>query len=81
MAKHRESPEIAAFIRRMFRALERRAQDGDLEALEALASLRSSLRDSTERAGLSASKHGYSFTEIGTALGITRQAARQRFQP
>lgn len=65
----------------MFRALERRAQEGDLEALEALASLGQSLRESTERAGLSAHQHGYSFTEIGTALGITRQAARQRFTP
>ncbi|HQS70029.1 MAG: hypothetical protein B7Y36_08405 [Novosphingobium sp. 28-62-57] len=65
----------------MFRALERRAQEGDLEALEALASLRHSLKESTERAGLAASQHGYSFTEIGAALGITRQAARHRLYP
>lgn len=79
MAKHREAPELAAFIRRMFRALERRASEGDLEAVEALASLGSPLREATERAGLAAWQHGYSYTEIGTALGISRQAARQRF--
>lgn len=81
MAKHRESPEISAFIRRMFRALERRAASGDLEAVEALAGLAKPLAEATRRAGQSAWDTGYSYTELADALGISRQAARQRFVP
>lgn len=79
MGKHRESPEIAAFIRRMFRALERRAATGDLEAVEALAALAKPLSDATRNAGLAAWSTGYSYTDLADALGISRQAARQRF--
>lgn len=79
MAKHRESPEIEAFVKRMYRALEKRASEGDLEAVEALANLSSAVVAATKRAADAAWRNGYSYTQIGDALGISRQAARQRF--
>lgn len=79
MAKHRESPDIEAFINRMFRALVKRAEDGDLEAVEALANLALLASTAANSAGAAAWRNGYSYTQIGDALGITRQAARQRF--
>lgn len=79
MAKHREALELSSFIKRMFRALERRAADGDLEAVEALAQLREPLAEATRRAGQAAYETGYSYTELAGPLGISRQAARQRF--
>lgn len=64
---------------RMFRALVNRAADGDTEALEVLAGLEreaaSSLTLAVRRAH---SEAGYSFTELGAVLGVSRQAARQR---
>lgn len=68
-------------MRRMLRALARRAGEGDLFALEELgrlegdaaAALVAGARGAHGMAG------GYSWTEIGAELGITRQAARQRF--
>jgi len=79
MAKHRESPEIEAFVKRMHRALIRRAKDGDLEAVEALANLVASSSEACKLAADAAWRSGFSYTQIGDALGISRQAARQRF--
>jgi hypothetical protein len=79
MAKHRECPELEAFLRRMMRALVRRAAEGDLEAVEVLARLNGEIAQATRDAGDAAWRCGYSYTQIGDALGITRQAARQRF--
>ena len=79
VAKHREADELGAFVQRMFRALVRRAADGDLLAVEVLADLQRSCAESTREAGEAAWKSGYSYTQVGDALGITRQGARQRF--
>lgn len=79
MAKFRESAELGAFLRRMMRALVRRAADGDLEAVEVLAQLNGEIAQATRDAGDAAWRRGYSYTQIGDALGISRQAARQRF--
>jgi hypothetical protein len=70
---------MAAFLRRMARAMARRAADGDLEALSAMAEARAALDAATVEAARGAHSWGYSWTEIGRELGITRQAARQRF--
>lgn len=81
-----ESPEIGAMAKRMVRALVRRAAAGDTEALEQLAELERDLPVAITTAGkLMASGErmvkgqGYSYTELGDVLGISRQAARQRF--
>ena len=75
----RENDEYAAFARRVLRAYARRIADGDIEALTLMVDLADDLDDATRQAidGLRAS--GYSWAEIGSRLGITRQAAWQRW--
>ena len=75
-----ESDEFAAFARRVVRAFGRRIGDGDLWALGDLVALRDQVDDAI-RAGVDTSRqqHGFSWTEIARELGVTRQAARQRY--
>jgi hypothetical protein len=77
--RERESPELAAFLRRMARALVARAERGDLDALTALRETRREIqaREADAVAGLRAK--GYTWAEIGAALGITKQAAEKTF--
>lgn len=70
---------MAAFLRRMARAMARRAADGDLEALSAMRDARAALDAAMAEAARGARAFGYSWGEIGRELGITRQAAQQRF--
>lgn len=53
--------------------------DQALDRLEAIAGLRRALDDLADDAALSARKHGASWSVIGDALDITRQAAQQRW--
>lgn len=64
---------------RMLRALVRRAGEGDTEALEWLAHLERVLPGLVAEAGAAAHEHGYTYTVLAQSLGISRQAARQRF--
>lgn len=81
--RYRETSELAGAARRMMRAVADRAAS-DVDALPLLAGLRDDLdveirravdgaRDATRHA------HPYSWTDVGRVLGITRQAAQQRF--
>lgn len=74
-----EADKFGAFVRRVVRAYGRRVSDRDIEALTGLVQL----RDEVDRAIVDAVRglHGnpYSWTDIGRALGITRQAAQMRF--
>src|SRR5690349_2760645 len=89
MAKRRqdrEALELAAFLRRMGRALVRRAGDGDLDALVALVDSRAALDVAIGDAAralhtwrVDGVHDGYSWAEIGRAVGISKQAAQQRF--
>jgi hypothetical protein len=76
-----ESPEIGAMLDRVCRALVRRATDGDLLAIEELALLERTVTDHLRDAARGAHDGDahYSWTEIGIALGVSRQNARQRF--
>jgi hypothetical protein len=74
-----EAPEIGAFLRRMARAMVRRAAAGDLEAVSVLGEVHEAIGQAVAEAAREAHGFGYSWTEIGRELGITRQAARQRF--
>lgn len=74
-----ECPELGAAVRRFSRALVVRADEGDDEALEQLVSIRRQVDECIVDAARSLNRFGYSWTRIGTILGITRQAARQRF--
>lgn len=74
-----EAPEIAAFQRRMARAMVRRAVDGDLETLSALVDTQRAIDAALGQAARALHESGYSWTEIARELGTTRQNARQRF--
>ncbi len=75
-----ENDDYAAFLRRVIVAYSRRVAAGDIDALTAMTRLADDLDTAIRDAitGLRAS-HGYSWAEIGTRLGITRQAAQQRW--
>lgn len=68
-------------MRRMLRSLVRRAGQGDLFSLEALANLRRDLPAYVADAARDAhdGPAAYSWTEVGAELGISRQAARQLY--
>ena len=74
-----ENDEYAAFLRRVIAAYSRRVAAGDIDAITAMATLADEL-DAAIRHAITGLRHrGYSWAEIGTRLGITRQAAQQRW--
>lgn len=78
--RRHESPDVGAMVARMFRALVKRAGEGDLEAIEQLCILQDQLADAVRSAGraLHDGPAQYSWTEIARSMGTTRQNARQR---
>ncbi len=75
-----ENDDYAAFIQRVIRAHSRRVASGDIDALTAMANLSGDLDHAiTEAITALRARHGYSWADIGTRLGITRQAAQQRW--
>ncbi|MFY9931482.1 MAG: hypothetical protein WAK82_26120 [Streptosporangiaceae bacterium] len=74
-----ENDEYRAFIRRILRAYTRRVADGDVEALIAMTSLADELDAAITQAVKGLHGHGDSWAEIGSRLGISRQAAQQRW--
>jgi hypothetical protein len=74
-----ENDEYAAFIRRIIRAFAKRVATGDVEALRDMVGLSGLLDEAITEAVIGLRKHGYSWAEIGDRLGITRQAAQQRW--
>lgn len=78
--REREAPEIGAMLDRMIRAMARRATGGELEALGVLRELRWKIDAAIAEGAQGAHEaFGFSWTEIGRELGITRQAARQMY--
>jgi hypothetical protein len=77
-----ESSEIGTMLRRVLRAMVRRATAGDLEALRELHLLELNLLSAVVDAARGAhdGPARYSWTEIAAELGVSRQAARQRFK-
>ncbi len=74
-----ENSEYAAFARRILRAYSRRIAVGDVESLAHLISLADDINDAIQQAVNGLRAVGYSWAEIGTRLGVTRQAAQQRW--
>jgi hypothetical protein len=74
-----ENDECAAFTRRIVRAYGRRVGAGDVEALTSMVNLANELETAIQDAVIGLRRFGYSWTEIGDRLGISRQAARQRW--
>ena len=74
-----ENDEYAAFARRVLRAYARRVADGDVEALTLMLGLSAEIDTAISQAVTGLRGFGYSWAEIGSRLGITRQAAQQRW--
>ena len=70
---------MAAFARRVLRAYARRVADGDVEALALMLGLSAEIDTAIAQAVQGLRGSGYSWAEIGSRLGITRQAAQQRW--
>jgi hypothetical protein len=79
--RHTETAEFDAFARRILRAYARRVADGDVEALASLTALSTEV-DAVVRlavAGLRHKPYSYSWDEIARRLGVSKQAAQQRY--
>jgi hypothetical protein len=74
-----ENSEYAAFARRVLRAYSRRVAVGDVESLAHMISLADEVNDAIGQAVHGLREAGYSWAEIGSRLGVTRQAAQQRW--
>ncbi len=78
--RYRETSDFAAMMSRMVKAFGRRVASGDIASLALMAETRAEL-DAAIDATVARLylEHDYSWTEIGRDLGITRQAARQKY--
>jgi hypothetical protein len=74
-----ENDEFAAFARRIVRAYGRRVAAGDIEALADLIRLGDAVEAATREGVNGLRDFGYSWSEIATRLGISRQGAQQRW--
>jgi hypothetical protein len=75
----RETPDFAKAVKRMIRAQGRRVAAEDPENLAYLLELREAVNAAIDEAVAGQYAFGFSWTEIGRGLGITRQAARQMY--
>ncbi|GII23180.1 hypothetical protein [Planosporangium mesophilum] len=74
-----ENDAYAAFIRRALRAYGRRVATGDVEALRDLVALSTEVDHAMSTAVVGLRAFGYSWAEIANRLGISRQAAHERW--
>jgi len=74
-----ENDAYAAFARRIVRAHGRRVAIGDIEALADLMRLAADIETAIREAVIGLRDFGYSWADIAARLGITRQAAQQRW--
>ena len=74
-----ENDEYAAFVRHILRAYSCRVGDGDVVALAVMLGLAEEIDTAIAEAVKGLRACGYSWAEIGSRLGITRQAAQQRW--
>jgi hypothetical protein len=74
-----QNEEYAAFARRILRAYARRVAAGDIDAITNLAALAEETDTAIRHAVSGLRSQGYSWAEIGTRLGVTRQAAQQHW--
>ena len=74
-----ENDDYAAFTRRVLRSYARRVALGDIEALEAMTGLADDIDTAIAHAVAGLRARGYSWADIGNRLGVTRQAAQQRW--
>lgn len=77
--RHVENDEYADFLRRALGAYARRVSEGDIDALTSFNALVAEATEQLGEAILFLRIRGYSWTDIGLRLGVTRQAAQQRW--
>jgi DNA-directed RNA polymerase specialized sigma24 family protein len=75
-----ENDTYASFARRVVASYGRRiGRVGDVDALADLVALGDQIEAATQDAVIGLRGHGYSWAEIALRLGISRQAAQQRW--
>ena len=74
-----ENDEYARFVRRVVRAYARRVAGGDVDALADMTGLATELDEAIAHAVIGLREAGYSWAEIAARLGVSRQAAQQRW--
>jgi hypothetical protein len=74
-----ENDAYAAFAHRVLAAYARRVATGDIDALTLMTALSADIDTAIHTAVTGLRNFGYSWAEIGARLGITRQAAQQRW--
>lgn len=74
-----ENDDYAAFTRRVLAAHGRRIARGDIEGLATLAALAAEIDHAVTEAVTGLHHAGFSWTDIAARLGVTRQAAHQRW--
>ena len=74
-----ETDDYAAMLRRMLRAYARRVGQADDVDLAVMADLAREVDDLVAAAVAAQRAGGRSWGDVGRALGVTRQAAQQRF--
>ena len=74
-----ENDEYARFVQRVMRAYAKRVAGGDVDALADMTGLATELDEAIAQAVIGLRKAGYSWAEIAARLGVTRQAAQQRW--
>jgi DNA-directed RNA polymerase specialized sigma24 family protein len=73
-----ENAEYVKFAERILRGLSKRA-GGDVDTLPELRKLQETMETRMTEAVVKCHEEGYSWAEIAARLGITRQAAQQRY--
>jgi hypothetical protein len=74
-----ENDEYAAFLRRVIRAYSRRVAAGDIEAITDMAATADAMDTAMRDAITGLRQVGHSWADIGLRLGVSRQAAQQRW--
>jgi hypothetical protein len=74
-----ENDEYSAFARRVIRAYSRRVAAGDIDAIADMTRLADDLDHAIRDAITGLRGCGYSWADIGSRLGITRQSAWERW--
>ncbi|WP_217182594.1 hypothetical protein [Streptomyces sp. AC495_CC817] len=74
-----ETSEYLSFVRRALRAAGERVADCDPFDLAELLTIRESVEVAITTAVVGLRSQGYSWAEVGDGLGISRQAAQQRY--
>jgi len=74
-----ENPDYAGFVSRVLRAHGRRVAEGDIEGLAELVGLNEQLDTAITEAIAGLRATGYTWADIALRLGISRQAAQQKW--